>query len=410
MFLGSRPAVDPAADAGRFLCRLALAILMVVVPCAEVGSRLAIYSLLPVGAAVLIIAGRLASVGNVREHLVGLLVSPLGLAALLLTFWAGLSLVWTPLPGEAGVRFAKALGTEVVVLLAIVSLPARSRATNLYLLPIGLTLAAVATISLSLFLPFAFKSGADADATLAQRATMSMVMLVFPALGALSLRERWGLAAALAGLVAVAAFATFTEVALAALAAGALAYAAAAANPSRSGRICAYGFGGLVVLTPVLALILAPIVSVLPHAVSAEPLRISTEIALREWPRLFTGHGIDMAEQAMDTGYLPEATPRSILFLIWYDLGILGAFAFAYLTAGIFLAAGRLSPTYASPLLGGLVTGLVIAICGAETTQIWWITLNGLNAIAFALFIKAHMRRKRLTAASFDDAVQERGA
>jgi hypothetical protein len=410
MFLGSRPVVDPAADAGRFLCRLALIILMVVVPCAEVGSRLAIYSLLPVGAAVLIIAGRLASVGNVRERLVGLFVSPLGLAALLLTFWAGLSLLWTPLPGEASVRFAKALGTEVVVLLAIVFLPARSRAPNLYLLPIGLTLAAVATISLSLFGPIAFKIGTIADTTLAQRSIMSMVMLVFPALGALSLRERWGLAAALAALVAAAAFVAFVEIALAAFVAGTLVYAAAVANPSRSGRICAYGFGGLFLLAPALALIFAPAVSLLPHAEFAEPLRSSAELALREWPRLFTGHGIDMAEQAMDTGFLPEATPRSILFLIWYDLGILGALAFAYLIAGLFFAIGRLSPTYAPPLLGGLVAGLVIAICGAETTQIWWITLNGLDAIAFALFVKAHMRRKRLTAALFDDAVQEREA
>ncbi len=410
MFLGSRPVDDPAAVAGRFLCRLALIILMIVVPCAEVGSRLAIYSLLPIGAAVLIIAGQLAGGGNGPERLVKLFRSPLGLAALSLTFWAGLSLVWTPLPGKASVRFAQALGTEAVVLFAIVYLPARTRAANLYLLPIGLALAAVATISLSWYGLFAFKSGVDPDASLAQRSTMSMVMLVFPALGALSLRERWGLSAALAVLVAAATFATFVEVALAALAAGVLVYAAAVANPFRMGKICAYGFGGLVLLAPALALILAAAVTHLPHAEFAEPLRISAELALHEWPRLFTGHGIDMAERAIDSGYLPEATPRSILFEIWYDLGILGALAFAYVTAGAFRAIGRLSPTYAPPLLGGLVAGLTIAICGAETTQIWWITLNGLDAIAFALFVKAHMRRKRLTAASFEDAVQDREA
>jgi hypothetical protein len=410
MSLGSRPVNDPAADAGRFLCRLALIILMVVVPGAEVAVRLAIYSLFPVGAVVIMIAGLLVGVGAVRERLIGLLLTPLGLMGLLLTFWAGLSLVWTPFPGEASVRFAKALGTEVAVVLAILFLPPRTRAPNLYLLPIGLSLAAIATIALSLFGPATFKSGTDADSTLAQRSTMSLVLLVFPALGALSLRERRGLAAALAVLVVAAAFATFVDVALVGFAAGALVYATAGASPSRLGKICAYGFGGLVLLAPVLTLLVAFAASLLPHAAFAEPFRISAELVLHEWPRLITGHGIDMAARAIEIGYLPAATPHSILFLIWYDLGILGAVAFAYLTAGVFLVLGRLSTTYAPPLLGGVVAGLTIAVCGAETTQIWWITLNGLNAIAFALFVKAHMRRKRLTAASFDHAVQDREA
>jgi hypothetical protein len=404
MLLGFRPVDDPAADAGRFLCRLALIILMIAIPCAEVGSRLAIYSLLPIGAAVLIIAGRLNGVSNVLPRLVKVFTTPLGLMALLLTLWTGLSLIWTPFPTEASGRFGKGLGTEVVVVLAIFYLPERTKASNLYLLPIGVALAAVATIVLSLSGLFDFRHGADPDATLAQRCAMSMVMLVFPALGALSLRERWRLAAALAVLVAAAALAAFVPVALAAFAVGALVYAAAFTAPARVAKICAYGFTALVLLAPAVALALAYAAWFLPHAAFAEPLRISAEIAVREWPRLFTGHGIDMAARATEIGYLPAATPRSILFLVWYDLGILGVLAFAYLTAGTFLLLGRLSATYAPPLLGGLTAGWVIAICGAETTQIWWIALNGLNAIAFAIFVKAHMRRKRVTAATFDDA------
>ena len=42
-----------------------------------------------------------------------------------------------------------------------------------------------------------------------------------------------------------------------------------------------------------------------------------------------------------------------------------------------------------------LVAGLVIAVWGAETTQIWWISLNGLDAIALALMCKGLPRATR---------------
>jgi hypothetical protein len=398
MFLGSRSVDDPAAVAGRFLCRLALMLLMIAVPCAEVVSRLAIYSLLPVGAVVLIIAGLLVGVGDGAWRFVRLFASPIGIASVLLVVWAGLSLIWTPFPAEASARFAKGLITQAVVLVAIVFLPERTRAANLYLLPIGIGLAAAATIAFALVVPTLFKTGTSADATLAQRSTMSLVMLVFPALGALSLRERWRLAAALAALVAAAALAAFIEVALIAFALGALTFAAVGTNPARVGKICAIAFSALLLLAPLLALLF----SLLPQTSFTEPLRISAEIVRNEWVRLITGHGIDMAARAIDIGYLPPATPSSLLFLIWYDLGILGALSFAFVTAGAFLGIGQLSPIQAPPLLAGLVAGLTIAVCGAETTQIWWITLNGLTAIAFAVFLKGQMRRKRLAAAAFD--------
>lgn len=407
MFLGSRPIDDPASDAGRFLCRLALIILMIVTPGAEVASRLAIYSLLPIGAAVLFIAGLVVGTGEVPRRLARIILSPLGLAAIVLSLWAGLSLLWTPFPGEASARFIKALSTEILVVLAILFLPERTRPANLYLLPIGLALAAIATLVFSVLRPHYFNGGAGPDAALAQRCTMSMVMLVFPALGALSLRERWRLAAALAALVVAAALAAFVQVALAAFAVGALVYVAAMANPSRVAKVCGYFFAGLVVGAPILALALTLLANLLPHAGLLAPAKVAGGLVLHQWPRLITGHGLDMTVHAIDIGYLPPTTPRSLLFQLWYDLGIIGALSFAFLTAGAFLIIGRLSPTYAPPILGGFATGLVIAICGAETTQVWWITLNGLNAIAFAIFVKAHMRRKRLTAAAFEDTAQE---
>jgi len=58
------------------------------------------------------------------------------------------------------------------------------------------------------------------------------------------------------------------------------------------------------------------------------------------------------------------------------------------LAAAVFIAAGRAPIHIAPALLAGLVAGLVVAVWGVETTQIWWISLSGLDAIAFALISK----------------------
>jgi hypothetical protein len=397
---------DPAAEAGRFLCRLALIILMILTPAAELVSNGALYVLLPVGATVLVLSGWLS--GGLRErHLGAAFLTPIGLAALFLAIWSGVSLVWTPFPAEAGARFARALGTGVVVLFAIVFLPERTKAPNLYLLPMGVALTAAATAVLVLFGPQSFWSGPNPDSTLAQRCLVSIALLLWPALGALALRERWLMATALALLVTAAALADFLQIALASVAIGAVVYTVAVTNARRIAGAAAFCFAALVLLAPVLALAAFMLVdwAQLPHSGSAN---VFAGLVIGQWPRLITGHGLGMAAQAIDLGALPPDAPRSILFTIWYELGLLGAVAFAVLGVSVFLAAGRTAPHVAPPLLAGLVAGLIIALWGTETTQLWWMTLNGLDAIAFALLFKGRQRAKRPPAPIMqDDADQQ---
>lgn len=386
MFAG-RPAFDdPAAEAAQLLCRLALVILMILTPAAELFSQGALYVLLPVGATVLLIAGWLSS-GHRDRHLVAALLSPIGVAALFLVFWAGLSLIWAPFPDEAVARFVRALGTGVVVLLACAFLPERTNTSDLYLLPIGVAATAIATAFLVLLGPQSFANGAHPDSTLAQRCLLSVALLLWPALGALALRERWLLAAGLAVAVSLAAFVDFLQIALAATALGAVVYAIATAEAARTSQVLAFIFAVLVLLAPIFAVssLLIADLAQLPHS---GPILAFADVAVAQWPRLLTGHGLGMAAQAIELGILPADTPRSILFTIWYELGFLGAAAFAVLGVRVFLAAGRSPPHFAPPLLAGLVAGLVVALWGTETTQLWWMTLNGLDAIAFVLLYK----------------------
>jgi hypothetical protein len=401
MFAARTPFGDPAVEAARLLCRLALIILMILTPAAELFSNGALYVLLPVGASVLVISGWLSS-GLRGCHLGAVLLTPMGLAALFLAFWAGVSLAWTPFPAEAGARFGRALGTGLVVLFAIAFLPERTKAANLYLLPIGVAVTAIATSVLVTFGPQSFWQGVNPDATLAQRCLVSVTILLWPALGALALRERWLLAAGLAVAVTTAALTDFFEIALAAIALGCVVYTIAVTSTIRTAQVLAFAFAALVLLAPVFAFgafLLADVAQV-PHSGSA----ISVAAAvIEDWPRLITGHGLGMAQQAIDLGALPPDTPRSILFTIWYELGFLGAVALAILGGRVFIAAGRAPPHVAPPLLAGLVAGLVIALWGTETTQLWWMTLNGLDAIAFALLFNGHARAKRPLAPIFEE-------
>jgi hypothetical protein len=405
MFAARTPFGDPAVEAARLLCRLALIILMVLTPVAELFSNGALYVLLPIGASILVISGWLSS-GLHDRHLGAILLTPIGLTALFLAFWSGVSLLWTPFPGEAGARFGRSLGTGVVVLFAIAFLPERTKASNLYLLPIGVAVTAIATCLFVAFGPQSFWSGPNPDATFAQRCLVSVSLLLWPALGALVLRERWLLAAALAVAVTTAALADFFQIGLASVALGAVVYTIAVPSARRTAQVLAFTFAALVLLAPIFAFgafLLADLAQV-PHSESA--ISVATSV-IEDWPRLITGHGLGMAAQAIEYGALPPDTPRSIVFTIWYELGFLGAAALAILGTRVFLMAGRAPAHVAPPLLAGLVAGLVIALWGTETTQLWWITLNGLVAIAFALLFNGHPHTRRPMAPVFEEEADE---
>ncbi len=403
----TRAYADPAAAAARLLLWLALILLMVLTPVAELVFRGPLYVFLPVGACILIVAGRVAQERGSGLKLAKLLRSPIAGAALFLFFLGGPVAALDAVPRRGGdpVPQSGAHGAGGFFF-AILSLPEKTRATNLYLLPIGLAIVAVATIVLTFFAPRMFWQGDTPDATLAQRCVMTLTVLLWPAIGGLALREKWLLAVVLAGAVTAAVLATFVEIALVGLALAAVVYAVAVSEPQKVGQILGFGLAALVLLAPAAALIVLALVSVghLPHV---GPGLVFADVIVQEWPRFITGHGLDFATRAVEIGVLPADAPGSILFKIWYELGVLGAIAFAVLAVSAFIAAGNAPVAIAPALLAGLVAGLVVAVWGTETTQIWWMSLNGLDAIALALMCKAAPRAKRPLAPAAEDGPLE---
>lgn len=397
MSIATRHTETPAADAARILVRLGLVVLFIALPCAAIVSNGAIYILLPVGAVVIIIGAMVGESGYGLRQLREALLSEAGLTALFLAFWAGLSLIWTPFSADASQRFLQTVITALLAAFAAACLPDRTKSFDLYLLPTGIALAALATLAAAFGHPVWLADRAEFDPALFERSVITLIVLVWPALGALSLRERWVLAAALALLAAAVALAGFAQMALAAMGAGALVFALAMSQPEKLSRRLALVFAPLILIAPALPLaykLAAKLVGFAPGSLAAT-MRVWTQLGVGRWPRLITGHGFDAANHTLALGFLPPQAPRNLLFIIWYDLGLVGASAFALLCFYIFRLAGRAPPLVAPAILAGLVVILSLAILGVATTQIWWVTLINCDAMALVLLIKGVYRTER---------------
>jgi hypothetical protein len=408
MSVAPRHPDTPAADASKLLIRLGLGLLMVALPCASVVSRGAIYVLSPVGAILILLGALIGAPDHGPRQLRKAIVSPTGATALFLALWAGASLLWTPFFAEAGERFLQIVGTTFLAALVAAYLPDKTKTFDFYLLPAGLALAALAMLALAFMSPAWFWHSSEFDETLFERSVITLIVLVWPALGALSLREHWIFAAALAVLVAGVAMAGFAQIGLAAMGAGAFTFAIAMSEPVRTARILSSICAPLIFLAPALALLYGRLSSLTgfeggPISLS---LRIWSDMITAQWPRLITGHGFDMANRSLSLGYLPPSTPRSLLFVIWYDLGLVGAIAFSILTARVFLLANKIPPLVAPAVLAGLVAILTLAFFGVANVQIWWVTLLDCAVIAFALLIKGIYRTQRPAAPTIEAAEQ----
>jgi hypothetical protein len=384
---------DPAADAAKLLFIVAFAILFVAAPLAAAISRQAIYSLLPIGAILTLAAASLSVETNGMEVAGTRLSTLTALTGFCLVLWAALSMIWTPFPAEAGVRVVKGIVTAILVIAAASVLASRSVGADALILPGGLAATACAVVLVSLIgAPGAAQVEPDGTTTL-DRAAIALVLLVWPGLGVLTLRGLPAAAGALAAAVAIAVFAARLPVGVLALGAGALAYSAARLRRGRTRFVLGIFFAALILECPLIPLAVKLLGgNGLPDYLV--PVKIWGDIVAADGARLLTGHGLDTATRGIAYGYLPARTPRSLLFEIWYELGIVGAALAALFTYRIFMALGRAPRLIAPYLLAGLTTGLMVTILGLGTAQVWWLTLVGLDVLAFAITAKGHYGRR----------------
>ncbi|MBM3552286.1 MAG: hypothetical protein FJX45_11050 [Alphaproteobacteria bacterium] len=383
---------EPAEEASRLLLRIGVFLLFVVSLIAPILARQTVYVLLPIGAALLLVAATLTPQEGSARSMRAILFSPPFLAALLLAAWTALSLLWTPFEGPAE-RFAKIAATLALVALATGFLPLRTKTSNLNLLPIGVAAATIALAMVTLLLKPQYTLDDILDVGPLGRAGLGLSLLVWPAMGALAVRDRWYWAASLAVATVIACYLSRAPNAMPALAAGTAVFAASFGRPRMMSAIVAALMAAIVLL--------APLAAYGTHLLWPENpplffrhLAFWGQMIETDGSRTLIGHGFGSATWGVLGGYLTPATPRSFVFKIWFDLGVLGAAAAALVAARASLFVGQSRPALAPFLLGGIGAGFAICLFGPAAEQLWWLTLAGLDAIAYALVMRGQFRKR----------------
>jgi len=393
---------DAAGDAAQLLSRIGYAVLALAAPSAVILSSRAIFVLFPIGVALLLVAAALDPVPGLPERFKMVRDSPAAWAAIALFAWAALSVLWSPFPSSGGQMLLKIATTAIAAMFVMATGREHLRATDLYLFPIGILLA-MATI---LVLWFAMEQSVEPDASRLYVGGVVIVAMLFPAMGGLAARGRNGYTRALMVLGLVYSFAIGAPATAAALLVGFAVLSFAISDIRRTVVDMSWLAAALIIVAP-LVLAAAPTFShVVFHArmsMLAAPyptISAGSSLILHDVVRLFTGHGVDTVVRGVETGVLPPLSPRVVVFEIWYELGIVGALAAAAAVWLSFRAIGGMAPRLAPYVAATFACDLTLGFLAEDLTQMTWVTLLAISAIAIAAAARSQYRTTRPSAAS----------
>jgi hypothetical protein len=388
---------DPALDAAALLRRIGFFTLFVIVPVAAQVSRRATVVLAPITIVLLIIASAIDRKNRPPgASLLRLVRSPALAAGMLVIFWSALSLAWTPFPGPATERLANLIATLALTLAGYLALPDRMRSANLYLLPLGVGAAAIVAILIGLFGDAMMRDAGDADSAL-ERGAVLLAILAWPAVAWLRSRRRDTGALATALLVAGALMLAPGLTPLLALGVGALAFALTTHRQHLGVRITALAAALLLALAPLLPFLLRPIASLVlgSTAPSSISLKIWQKLVTSEPLRLITGHGFETALRGRFMNLPPMNAPTTMLFELWFELGIVGALATAFALYSAIRGTGREVSLLVPGAIAAFATAFTIGCIGVGLTAIWWLTSLAIALLAFVAIEQGQFRASR---------------
>ncbi len=388
-----RKTVDPVLSAAAMLRRIGFMLLLTVLPVFAMVSRRAVVLLMPIAVSLIIVAalidGQQRPFARVNRRFAA---SPPVLATLILTMWIGMSLIWAPYPDPALSRAVSLVATAALGLAGYYALSDRTRSANLYLLPIGVAAAAVTGALVALAMTRGAVPGIAPVAL--ERGMALAVLAVWPATAWMHSRGRDAQALVVAASVGLMTLLAPTWLPLVAFIAGAFVWVLAASYPRAMTAILATGAAVMVVSAPLFAFIATPLgPGVTGGGINA--LAVWREIMLDDPLRIVTGYGLEAAQRSRMAGDLPWNAPNSLLFEIWYELGIVGAVAIAVALAGAVRAAARRQPILIPGGLACFTSAFTFAALGIASTQMWWVTGLIVVALAFVAVTRGQFRTSR---------------
>jgi hypothetical protein len=275
-------------------------------------------------------------------------------------------------------------------------MPARMRASNLYLSPLGAGVGSLSAIIWVLTVPNA-QTAIDGEGPVLVRTALSVTLLTWPGLAWLLMRSERAFAIVLAVVAVSAALMTEPRGAVLALIAGAVAFGAFVVAPRLTIQIVQWLLALVIVAAPVLPFLVTPLARALFGADTSawQPWEVWRASVLGEPLRLLTGHGLDTALRSQLAGLLAAGAPQSILFEVWYELGLLGALPLALLVALAVRSAAHVGEAIAPCLVGAIVNLFAFACVGLVGSQTWWLTLIAVLSIAFTAVIHGRFGTRR---------------
>lgn len=385
--------LDPAADAAMLLRRIGFATLALALPIASLVSRRAAVVLTPIGIALLIISSLIEERGRFGHNLKEFLLTRPGFVLIGLVGWAVLSLVWSPYTLSATEKATNLLLAVVLGFCGAAALPERMRAANLNLIALGTGIAAL--FALALTISGSLRSPATAaEVSSVDRGITVVLIMSWPALAWLLSRARGLSALGLALAVGLLALTRFEDGEAVAMICGAVAFGAISANRELAARIIGTLAAGLMLFAPALPFLLLPVAAQLPDNI-ARSLGIWADIVISEPVRLITGHGLDTVLRGRLTGILPTDVPATLLFELWYELGLVGAAGAAVCLFFAIRAAGEMVGALAAGVVAAYVTGFALAVLGFATFQTWWLMTLASVALLFTAVARGQYRTDR---------------
>jgi hypothetical protein len=377
----------PVEQAALMMFRVGFAILFLIMPVAMLVSRRALFLLAPIGMIVIVIASLLlAAERNVPSLQLAMPQGMVSQGILFLLIWSAMSLMWTPHVSEGAERLFRMASCAALVVVVLNLLPARMRSSNLYLIAIGVSLGVI-----MLFVALIIKPPRIAQVTF-ERTLVMISLLAWPAVTWLAIKRRtpmvMALAAAVGGLALI-----WQGAILPALLAGAVVMGGAISNRQSTGAALTAGVCVLLLGAPVIALLISRLPT--QGAGLGATLQSWADIILRDPIRLFTGHGIDTSIRNRMSQVLDPAAPKSLLFEIWYELGLFGALALTVALVGAIRAILRLDPLLVPYLLGCFAFAFTLAATGLGTSQTWWLWSLATLVVCYAAIARGEIRISR---------------
>jgi hypothetical protein len=373
--------LHPAEQAGLMLFRIGFGIMFIMVPLSAGLSRRAPVVLAPIGAIVMLAAAFMTRNGvDTIQRLRSLPWSPLGIIAIVLFIWALLSLLWTPWLGYASERLFRIVSTALLTFAAVRLLPRRMKTSNLYLVAIGVCLSIIMTLILQ------FSPPVKVDGIAFDRNMILLTLLAWPTVTYLALKKRVFESMIIAGAIGTLVIGLRGPTILPALLVGAIILGGAVNNKRAAALALIAGISVTILAAPVWAFALSHMPA--QSEGLSGLLQAWAEVIAKDPLRLLTGHGLDTAFRNKIFPFPETAVPKSLLFEIWYELGLIGSVC---LTAYLILSVegiARLNDRVAPYALGAFGFALSLSIMGLGTSQMWWLTAVSMTIIAFAAIIR----------------------